>query len=188
MRHSGENLDKKRAECRTIPLGEVQRMVREHHYARGGSNTATFRHGLFYDGRLVGCAWWIPPTKTAAQANWHGDWREVLTLSRLVCTPDAPRNSASFLLSRSVKLIQKDGRFRRLLTYADEWQGHSGQIYRAANWQYLGKTNPEATFVSAEGVMMGRKRGPRTLTRAEMEAAGFRMIGRFSRHRFGKTV
>lgn len=188
MKHPGRNLDKTRAAVRTIPLRDVQDMVKRYHYAGGGSNTATFRHGLFYDDALIGCAWWIPPTKSAAIANWSGDWRDVLTLSRLVCIPGSPRNSASYLLARSTKEICRDGRYKMLLTYADEWQGHTGQIYRAAGWRYMGKTRPEATFVNSEGVMMGRKRGPKTLTRAEMDALGFRMIGRFCRHRFGKAI
>lgn len=188
MKHPGANLDKRRARVETIPLPTLRQMVSQHHYAAGGSNTATFRHGLFYDDILIGGAWWIPPTKAAAKANYDGDWRRVLTLSRLVCLPDAPRNAASFLLSRSVKLIREDGRFQMLLTYADQWRGHTGQIYRAAGWDYLGMTAREATFVSSHGVMMGRKRGPRTLTVAEMRDAGFAMVGRFAKHRYGMNL
>lgn len=188
MKHPGDNLIKQFARCETVELKDVQELVRAHHYAGGGSNTATFRHGLYYRDNLIGVAWWIPPTKSAAKANWSGDWREVLTLSRLACVPSAPRNSASFLLARSVKVIRSSGRWRRLLTYADEWQGHTGAIYKAAGWEYLGRTKPEATWVDGSGRMMGRKRGPRTLTKQEMIDAGFTMVGRFSRHRFGKTI
>ncbi len=188
MKHPGDNLKKHRARVETIPLGSLRGLVAANHYAKGGANTATFRHGLFYDDALIGGAWWIPPTKTAAVANWDGDWREVLALSRLVCVPAAPRNSASFLLARSIDAISADGRFKRLLTYADEWQGHTGAIYRAAGWEFLGYTAAEATFVSADGVMMGRKRGPRTLTRKQMEDAGFAMVGKYRRLRFGKTL
>jgi hypothetical protein len=188
MKHPGANLDRSRAHVDTIPLCDLRALVERHHYSRGGSNTATYRHGLFLDGVLIGGAWWIPPTKAAAMANYSGDWRRVLSLSRLVCVPGAPRNSASFLLSKSTKAIQADGRYDMLLTYADEWQGHTGAIYRACGWTYAGKTNPEATFVNAHGVMMGRKRGPKTYTRAEMQQMGFALVGRFSRHRYTKNL
>lgn len=129
-------------------------------------------------------AWWIPPTKDAAAANYEGDWKKVLVLSRLVCTPDAPRNSPSFLLAQSVKAIRRDGRFECLLTYADEWQGHTGAIYRASNWEYLGLTAGEGTFVNAEGQMISRKRGNKTRTKQEMLDLGYEYVGRHRRHRF----
>lgn len=181
-------MNKNLAEVATIDLVDLQQLVKDFHYARGGANTATFRHGLFYKGELIGGAWWIPPTKAAAIANWTGDWTKVLTLSRLVCSPNAPRNSASFLLSSSVRLIKQDARFEYLLTYADEWRGHTGQIYRACGWDFLGKTDPEPVWVNGDGRMMGRKRGPKTMTKRDMEEAGFTMVGRFSKHRFGLKV
>jgi hypothetical protein len=166
-------------------------MVAKYHYARTGSNTATFRHGLFRRAepeRCVGIAWWIPPTKSAALANYPENWKAVLVLSRLVILPDEPQNAASFLIMQSVKLIRQDPRWEYLLTYADEWQNHSGAIYRATNWTYKGKTTPEATWVDSQGRMVARKAGPHTRTKEEMLALGHKMIGRYPRHRFGMKL
>lgn len=180
----------KRADCRveTIPLSEAQFLVEHFHYAKGGANTATFRHGLIWRGSIVGVAWWIPPTRNAARANYPDNWKAVLALSRLVIAPGVPANAPTLLLGASVRLIRKDPRWEYLLTYADEWRGHTGHIYRAAGWDYLGKTSPEAVYVSADGVMMGRKRGPRTYRYDEMLAMGFELKGRFAKHRFGKRL
>jgi hypothetical protein len=174
-----------------VPLRAAQRLTRELHYSGGGSNTGTFVHGLLSRNQILtvrGAAWWIPPTKSAAQASWGGDWQQVLALTRLVIEDDVPQNAASFLLSRSVRLIAADGRFRCLVTYADEWQGHTGAIYRAANWEYVGRTKPERTYVDSNGRMVSRKRGPRTLRHAEMEDLGYRCIGLFARHKFRKIL
>ena len=176
---------------RTVPLATCQDMVAKYHYAKSGSNTATFRHGLFHRNDLqkcVGIAWWIPPTKSAALANYPKNWRAVLVLSRLVIHPDQPQNAASFLIMASVKLIQQDFRWEYLLTYADERQKHSGAIYKATNWTFLGKTASEATWVDAQGRMVARKAGPHTRTKAEMKSLGYRMIGRYSRRRFGMSL
>ena len=70
-----------------------------------------------------------------------------------------------------------------LVTYADEWQGHTGTIYRADNWEYLGMTKPEPTY-TLNGRMIARKAGPRTRTHEEMIALGAVMIGRFAKHKF----
>jgi hypothetical protein len=166
-------------------------MVARFHYAGAGSNTATFRHGLFRRAHPTVCrgiAWWIPPTKSAALANYPKDWKAVLVLSRLVVHPDEPQNAASFLIAQSIKLIRQDARWEYLLTYADEWRKHTGAIYKATNWTPLGKTSPEATWVDRLGRMVARKAGPHTRTKAEMLALGHTMIGRYSKQRFGMQI
>ena len=177
----------KRADCqvRTIPLSDLRSLVEEHHYAKGGANTATFRHGLFWRGNLVGGAWWIPPTKAAALASYPERWEAVICLSRLVVSPEVPANAASLLLSASVKLIKQDARWHYALTYADGWRGHKGRIYDACGWDYTGMTAPSSVYTDASGRMMGRKRGPKTFRHSEMIAAGFTLQGRFSKRRFG---
>lgn len=173
-------------EVRTVPLVTCQAFVHDLHYAAGGSNTATGRHGLFRvgDDRCMGIAWWIPPTRNAAAAT-HPDparWREVLSLSRLAIDPAAPRNAASFLLARSRKLIDRTA-WPCLVTYADEWRGHTGAIYRADNWEYMGRTKPERVYVR-NGRMLARKAGAITRTHADMLALGAECIGSFAKHKF----
>jgi len=177
-------LRKKEWEVKTIPLKVVQEMVNKYHYSGGGANTATYRHGLFRigDEKLLGVAWWIPPTKTAAKATYPQDWRAVLCLSRLVIHPDVPKNGASFLLGWSMRNIDRQ-RWPCLVTYADEMQGHTGQIYRATNWTYCGMTAKEACFFMG-GRMIARKAGPKTRTHQEMLDMGCELVGRFAKHKF----
>lgn len=171
----------------TCSLDQGTELVTRLHYAAGAANTATFRHGLYRRDAwplvLSGYAVWIPPTRTAAEASWQGDWRRVLALSRLVLEPDVPKNGCSFLISRSVKLIRASGAWDCLVTYADEWQGHTGAIYRACGWEYMGLTKPERVYVLG-GRMVARKAGPTTRTHSEMVALGAECLGTFSKHKF----
>lgn len=172
---------------RDVDLAIARELVERWHYSHGASNTATYLHGLwprdsFWAQECVGCAWWIPPTKSAALATWPDNWEGVLCLSRLVIVPDMPTNAASFLLGRSMRLIDR-GRWPILVTYADEWQGHTGAIYRATNWRYVGKTRPERTYL-LNGRMVARKAGPHTRTDAEMRELGAECVGAFAKHKF----
>lgn len=108
-------------------------------------------------------------------------WQGVICLSRLVIVPGIPKNAATFLLSRSRKLIDR-ARWPCLVTYADTWQGHTGGIYRADNWTYAGLTKPERTYV-LEGRMVARK-ATVSRTHAEMLALGAQCIGSFAKHKF----
>jgi hypothetical protein len=171
-------------EVRPVPLAIGRDLVQRFHYAAGGSNTATYMHGLFRRGAetCLGVAWWIPPTRTAAQATYPPRWQGVLALSRLVVAPEVPKNAATFLLASSRKMIDRE-RWPCLVTYADKWRGHTGTIYRSDNWEYVGLTKAERTYVLG-GRMVARKAGPRTRTHAEMLAAGAVMVGSFSKHKF----
>lgn len=143
-----------------VTLTPVQRLVRRNHYAQGGSNTAVYLHGLIARSdpvTLLGAAWWLPPTQLAAAASWDGDFHLVLSLSRFVIVPGVPRNAASFLLQRAVRLIRQDGRFQCLVTYADEAAGHDGTMYRACGWEYMGLTDAQPRWVDKDGRQISRR-------------------------------
>lgn len=162
-------------------IDQARAIVRSEHYSGGASNTGII-HGLYRAKPLALCgvAWWIPPTRTCAAAWWSKP-EEVLSLSRLAILPEVPKNGCTFLLARSVRILPPQ--WRCLITYADTWQGHTGAIYRAAGWEYMGLTKPERTYVK-DGRMLARKAGPRTRTHAEMLELGAKCIGSFARHRF----
>lgn len=184
-----ERLRKEEWEVRPVDIAVARRMVEQLHYAAGASNTATYLHGLFkvgeiFDEQCVGVVWWLPPTKSAALATYPANWQGVLSLSRMVIRPGVPKNACTFLISRSVRMIpSKD--WPCLVTYADDWRGHTGGVYRAAGWQYVGKTKPERCYVM-QGRMVARKAGPKTRTHSEMVALGAECVGSFAKHKFTK--
>lgn len=186
-----DGLRKSEWEVRPVDLIIAERLVKLYHYAGGGANTATYLHGVFPAGSVwqnecKGVAWWIPPTKSAALATFPPNWEGVLCLSRLVIAPDMPKNACTFLLARSRRLIDAR-RWPCLVTYADQWQGHSGGIYRADNWNYIGLTKPERTY-TINGRMVARKAGPKTRTHAEMLALGAQCLGSFAKHKFVRVT
>lgn len=184
---NGGKLRKSDYEVRPVCIDVARRMVTAHHYAAGAANTATYLHGLFrageiFDEQCQGVAWWIPPTRSAAEATFPTRWQGVLCLSRLVILPNVPGNACTFLLARSRRAINRSD-WPCLVTYADEWRGHTGAIYRADNWHYEGRTRPERTY-QINGRMVARKAGGHTRTHAEMLALGAQMVGSFAKHKF----
>lgn len=106
-----------------------------------------------------------------------------LSLSRLVVDDSVPTNGASFLIGRSIRQIRATGKWVALVTFADESQKHTGQIYRATNWRAVGKTKPYPLWVDRRGRQVARL-ATRSRTRAEMEALGYRIAGRYCKHKF----
>lgn len=182
-------------EVRRCRLALAQSLVRLFHYSKGGSNTAVLTCGLWrredcLDDDCSGVTWWIPPTKTAGACVFPENPQGVLSLSRVVVVPGTPKNACSFLIRHSMRFIDRT-RWPVLLTYADEWQGHEGVIYKAladAGWRQDGYTKPERTYVDNCGRMVSRKRGPTTYRHDEMLAMGYECKGSFRRKRFVHRV
>lgn len=172
-------------EVRPCPFADGKALVVEHHYAKGGSNTFVYMHGLYNKttGRLHGVVWWLPPTRVACESVNKEQWKQVLSLTRMVITPDTPKNACTFLLGKSVKLIEKDGRFFTLVTYADEAQEHTGGVYRAANWKYVGRTGPYPRWVDKTGKQVTPK-ATVNRTKAQMEALGHIKTGSYFKHKY----
>jgi hypothetical protein len=179
----GWKLNKEDFEVRLVPRHEAMPLIKAHHYAKGGSNTAVFVHGLYHrlSDMLVGVVWWIPPSLHVGQTVRPEAPQRVLNLTRMVMIPGAPANACSFLLARSAKEIKKDGRYLSLVTYADEAQGHDGGVYKASNWEYVGMTGPYTRWLDPEtGQQMATIRRNTT----KMHSLGAVKAGRFHKHKF----
>ena len=159
--------------------------VAKHHYSKGCSHTAVHAHGLYRRGsyELLGVALWLPPTKPAAMSVNQIHWRRVLSLSRLCVHPDVPSNAATFLMGRSIRLIRQEGKWISLVTYADEFREHTGAIYRATNWTYVGKMKGAARWEDENGKQVSVL-ATKSRTVAQMQAFGYRKIGTFDKHKF----
>ena len=126
--------------------------IRQYHYAKGCSNTSTLAAGLFDpDGNLVGVALWMPPL--AGVVGWarrqYGS-KNTVVLSRMAILDSVPRNGASFLLARSLRLLRRKG-YDFAVTYADPGQGHDGHVYTAAGWTRDGESVAHPRWVDSDG-------------------------------------
>lgn len=183
------NLRKRDYRVEAVPelhYQEAKELVCEFHYMRGCSHTFVYLHGLYRnaDNKLCGVAMWLPPTKVAAKTvSWH--WQRVLALSRLVVVPDVPTCGASFLLGRSIRLVYKEKQWHTLLTYADEREGHVGQIYRATNWEYLGRRRGATAWWDPKTGRRVARKACRSRRNAELLALGYEKLpGSYWKHKF----
>jgi hypothetical protein len=167
-----------------IHINQARDFVEEWHYAHGGSKTAVACFGLFRNNspELHGISWWMPPPLGAAKSV-SDNHRNVLALSRFCLVEGRPENAGSFLISRSIKML--DARWSQLLTYADTALNHNGGLYRAANWNYDGLTGKNPIYWDpVNNCMVSRKKGPKSYNKQEMLDMGYEFKGRHAKHRF----
>ena len=174
-------------EWRVTPCGHSTAVVfiESIHYAGGAPNTSVATYTLRHigDSRIYGVALWLPPTRPAAESVDPTNPRGVLALSRFCIAEGVPTNGASFLLGRSMQLLDR-ATWPTLLTYADTLYGHTGAIYRATNWTCLGEVPGSDAWVSETGERRGRKRGGRNLSVVEMAILGFTRLPKATKIKF----
>ena len=111
-------------------------LVRKHYAHRIPSITYAF--GLYgNDGILVGvCTYGRPVAHSLVKNAFNGLYQEdFLELNRLVVNDNLPKNTLSYFVSTTLKMLPKS---KVVVSYADTSQNHHGYIYQATNWIYTG--------------------------------------------------
>lgn len=89
--------------------------------------------GLFKIDVLIGVICYGLPAMRFQQECYNVD----IELRRLCCIDDTPKYTESYFISKTLKVIKKLG-YECVLSLADPNFNHSGIIYRASNFKYLG--------------------------------------------------
>ena len=72
----------------------------------------------------------------------------VYELNRLCVQDSLEKNTLSYFVSSSLKLINED---LIIISYADKLMGHHGYIYQATNWIYTGDTKERTDIGQEDG-------------------------------------
>jgi hypothetical protein len=150
---------RKNSALREVSLAEVSAFVQAH-YLKKRPAIVLLSLGIFSFEKLVGMVLYSAPPKQSDVRYGGKTWE----LARLYLLDEVPKNAETWAISGSVKHIRKNyPDVYALVSYADPSAGHSGTIYRAANWVPDGRTDenrktPRCDYVDARtGKRYGRR-------------------------------
>jgi hypothetical protein len=123
-----------------IDSKSATKMVVENHYLHRRASTM-FAYGLFDGEEMIGCVIYGKPASNALCVGVCGpeESSKVLELTRLWIKDGTPKNTESFLIGRSLRLLPKDKDI--IVSYAEIGAGHIGVVYQATNWIYTGMSD-----------------------------------------------
>ncbi|MGD0343616.1 MAG: DNA methyltransferase [Acidimicrobiales bacterium] len=144
---TGVRIPPRRSIVRDLVVGEVAPslvapLVVDHHYLHSMPPAAVKSFGVYLDGGLVGAVVVTSGSRNAPRLLGTNDPRAVATLARLWLEDRVPKNAESRVLAVVARLMRHSGQVRALVSYADPAAGHTGTIYQAAGWTYLGMSPP----------------------------------------------
>jgi hypothetical protein len=113
-------------------------------FEHSGANT-----DLFTNERLAGVVVYGTPSSSSLRKGICGveESFNVAELTRLWIEDGTPKNTESYLIGNTLKLVNKE----IIVSYAEIQQGHLGIVYQATNWLYTG-LSAKRTNWTIEGI------------------------------------
>jgi len=128
---------KNKYSVKSINSNETYDWLLNKHYAKR-IPSISWAFGLF-DTHLQGVCTFGKPASPSLCDGICGkeNSSKVYELNRLVINDVCPQNTASYFISKCLKMLPDD---LILVSYADTFMGHFGKVYQATNWIYTGAT------------------------------------------------
>ena len=169
-------------EINHVGRGEAEYCYEKWHYLGKTGFMSTYNFGVYFDGDLVGCiSYGVPNAKEIDGMYKKYEQKGWWEIKRFALSPICPKNSESRMISVSIKILKKLAYVKGIVTYADSSVGHTGIIYKASGFKYLGLTE-QKTDLFIDGIKVGKKGQYRRAKEGEKEE----WIKRSRKHLFVK--
>lgn len=127
----------KEIEVKVIPGSIANPFMKSHHYSGKVVNNSCLHFGCFLDGRIHGVLSFGPSLdkKKIMQLVDGTGWNNFLELNRMAFDDYLPRNSESYCIGKTLRLIKKNApQIKWIVSFADGCSCGDGTIYRASNF------------------------------------------------------
>jgi len=143
-------------EVKSIDYQDCKEWLLYKHYAKK-IPSISYAFGLYKENILVGVMTiGKPASYTLCEGILGKEYKDmVYELNRLVVLDGLEKNSLSFFVSSSLKIIPT---CMCIVSYADNNQGHNGYIYQATNWIYTGLSSVEKIYYMENGEVIYTRR------------------------------
>ena len=137
-----------------VQRNAVVNFIEKHHYSHNVNGIQSYYHfGLYREGKfglpeMIGAMMYAMPSMPHTSKKYNPiNPDRCFELRRLVCVDDTPKNTESYFIGQTFKWLKKNTDIEVIVSFADEEEGHTGVIYKATNFNYLGTTSPGRTLM-----------------------------------------
>ena len=122
---------------KVIPSSVANPFMKKHHYSGKVVNNSCLHFGCFLDNALHGVLSYGPSLdkKKIMELVEGTGWNEFLELNRMAFDDYLPRNSESYCIGKTLRMIRKNApQIKWVISFADGCSCGDGTIYRASNF------------------------------------------------------
>jgi len=129
---------------KVVKVSDIKEWLLKKHYAHR-IPSISFAFGLYSLNVLVGvCTYGVPASPSLVQGVFGGLYKDIIyELNRLVTNDNLPRNTLSFFVAQTFKLLPKP---LAIVSYSDTSMHHHGYIYQACNFVYTGLSSAHKEY------------------------------------------
>lgn len=121
---------------------DIKAFIEQHHYSHNINGVmASYCFKLLDKDNIVGAAIFGKLGMANAWKKYANNIDDVIELRRLVLIDDTVRNAESFFIGKMLKFLVKNTNIKTVVSYADPNNGHTGVVYRASNFKFIGMTS-----------------------------------------------
>lgn len=167
---------------------EASQFFSRFHYSASGGR-AGINIGACLNGKLIACCRYCPPTRKQSADRLGLSQHELRELTKFAIHPHyQKKNLATWFLSRTYCYVPHGAKC--LLSFADETFGHTGTIYKSANWQYDGVVPADYVYMDSMGyithkrTLWGHAKKMRITESAYAQDNGYVQMWGKQKHRF----
>jgi hypothetical protein len=122
---------------------EIKEFVEQWHYSKSINGVISdYCFKLLDKGKLIGAMIFGRMAMANQWKKYAKQPTEVIELRRLCCIDDTKKNTESYFISKCIKWLRMNTKIKIIVSYADPFYSHSGIIYKASSFDYLGQSNP----------------------------------------------
>jgi len=149
----------------SIETSAALKIVIEKHYlhrvAPCSKAFGIFEKGGFFGGTLMGAVCYgVSVNPIFKSLCGEEEANNIYELTRLWIDDSVPKNGESFLISNSLKLLDKE----IIISYADSSYNHLGIVYQSSNWHFIGTTGGPGSKQPSDIAIKGLDLHPASVT------------------------
>jgi hypothetical protein len=122
-----------------VERAEIRDFIETWHYSGSINGCITdFCYALYdEEGEMKGAMFYGRMAMANQWKRFGTDKDKVIELRRLCCIDDTPKNTESYFIGKSLRMLRKDWTKGLVVSYADKEYGHGGIIYKASNFKQI---------------------------------------------------
>lgn len=127
---------------------DISAFIETHHYSKSINGCiADYCYALYRNDEMIGAMFYGRMAMANQWKRFSDNANNVIELRRLCCVDDTPKNTESYFIGQTLKMLSKDWLKGIVVSYADMEYGHEGVIYKATNFKSLGKSKGAKVIV-----------------------------------------
>lgn len=117
----------------------VEKFIEDNHYSGSINGVITdYSFALFDGNSLIGACVMGRLAMANQWKRFSDNSDDVIELRRLCCIDNTLRNTESYFIGNMLRWLNKNTNIKIVVSYADAQYNHTGIIYKASNFKYLG--------------------------------------------------